>query len=94
MYPKVDSIDQLVAQLLELDSTGAIINKTNITINMYKCSVESLAEIMGLCTLFAKFPQENNWELFKSITAFPSAVVWKVHPRFFVYYTGIYHNNQ
>ena len=86
MSQKVESVEQLVAQLLELDSTGAIISRTNITVNIYKCG--SNPEPMNLCRLFAKFPQENHWDLFKSITAFPSIV--GVDPRFLVYFKGIY----
>ena len=86
MSPKVDSIDQLVGYLLELDTTGAIKSRTNIPSNIYTCA--SIPEPMNLCALFAKFPQKKYWELFNSLTAFPSAD--GVDPRFLVYYTGIY----
>ena len=86
MSPKVDSIDQLVDQLLELDSTGVIKSRTNISVNPTICG--TIPEPMNLCSLFDKFSQDNYWELFKSLTAFPSD---GVNPRFLVYYTGIYH---
>ena len=84
--PKDDSIDQLMGYLLELDTTGAIKSRTNISVDIYQCA--SIPEPMNLCALFAKFPQKN-WEQFKSITAFPSSD--GVDPRFLVYYIGIYH---
>ena len=90
MSPKVDSIDQLVAYLLELDSTGAIISRTNITVNPNLCL--SMPEPMNLCALFTKFPPEKNLLLFKSLATFPFAD--GVDPRLLVYYTGIYHNIQ
>ena len=87
MRGKAHNITQLLAYLLEMDRSGGITKIEEISINLYTCG--SKVEAMNLCSLFAKFPQENLENNILSISSFPSSAEG-LQPRFFVFYRGIH----